>query len=103
MRPSESLHAGLLIAAQDQLALLVQTRGVEVQPADVLGLGVEVRIVTVQPVDTLMRLQVDLIQDTPDGGSTRTGGLGLFEDRSTGEVGRGILPRLTLYTPRGQG
>ncbi len=100
MRPSEGLHTGLLIAAQDPSALLVEAWGVEVQRADVLRLGVEVWIVTVQPVDTLVRLQVDLIQDTPDRGSTRAWGLKLSlwddGDRQTGEVGGEVLTGSTL-------
>ena len=43
--------------------MLVETRGVEVQPADLLGLGLEVRVVAVEAVDTLVGLEVRLVED----------------------------------------
>src|SRR5262245_56409163 len=45
----QNLHARLLVAADDQTSLLVQTRSVQVQSTDGLSLGVEIRIVTVEP------------------------------------------------------
>jgi hypothetical protein len=64
----EDLHAGLLVRADDQFALLIQDGSLDVQLANILSFGVEVGIVTVEPVDTAMRLEVGLVQNTPDGG-----------------------------------
>src|ERR1051325_9184204 len=52
----ENLHAGLFVGADDQLAVLIQDRSLDVQLADVLSFGVEVGIVAVEPVDAAMRL-----------------------------------------------
>ena len=65
----EDLHASLFVAADDQLAVLIQDGSLDVQLADVLGLGVEVGIMTVEPVDAAVWLQVGFIQDAPDGGA----------------------------------
>src|SRR5439155_17425785 len=65
----ENLHAGLLVAADDQPSLLVQAGGIDVQPADGLGLGVEIWVVAVEPVNTLVRLEIGLVEDAPDGGA----------------------------------
>src|SRR3712207_8222869 len=50
VQPLQGLDAGLLIHAHHQLALLIQRRGAEVQPADGQSLGLEVGVVAVQPV-----------------------------------------------------
>ncbi len=65
----EDLHAGLFVAADDQLAVLVQDGGLDVQLADVLSLGIEIGIVAVEPIDAVMGFDVGRIEDTPDGGA----------------------------------
>jgi hypothetical protein len=65
----EDLHAGLFVAADDQLAMLIQDGSLHVESANILSLGVEVGIVTVEPVDAAMWFQVSLVQDAPDGGA----------------------------------
>ena len=66
----EDLHAGFFVAADDQLAVLIQDGSLNVESADVLSFGVEVGIVAVEPVDAAMRFQVGGLQNTPDGGAT---------------------------------
>lgn len=81
----EDLHAGLFVGADDQLAVLIQDGSLDVQLANVLSLGVEVGIVTVEPVDAAMRLQVGLVEDTPDGGSMHRF-IGVAVDQDGGEI-----------------
>lgn len=81
----QDLHAGLFVAADDQLAALIQDGGLDVQPADVLSLGVEVGIVAVEPVDAAVRLQIGRIQDTPDGG-TAHGFAGMLVDEGERQI-----------------
>jgi len=77
----EDLHAGLFVAADDQLAVLVQDRSLDVQLADVLSLDVEIGIVAVEPVDASMWLQVGVIQDPPDRGARhRVVGVSIDQD-----------------------
>lgn len=69
MLPLEDLHAGLLVAADDEFAVLMQDRRLDIELADVLGLGVEIGIVAVEPIDALVRFDVGRLQDSPDGGT----------------------------------
>lgn len=81
----KDLHAGFFVGADDQLAMLMQDRSLDIQLADVLGLGVEVGIVAVEPIDAAMRFDVGGIQDTPDGGA-RHRFVGVAVDQLGGEV-----------------
>jgi hypothetical protein len=69
VQPLQDLHAALLVGGQNQVALLRQGRGLDVEAADGLGDGGEVGVVAVQPVDALVRLEVSRVQDAPDGGA----------------------------------
>jgi hypothetical protein len=62
----QHLHTGLFIAADQQPALLVGLQGFHIQLANGLRLGIKVLVMTVEPVCTFMRLEIDLVQDTPD-------------------------------------
>src|SRR6476620_1442585 len=76
----QDLHAGLLIAADHQASLLVQTGSIQVQPADGLSLGIEIRVMAVEPVDAFVRLDVCSVEDTPDGGPAHGSVAGLVDD-----------------------
>ena len=65
----QDLHARLLIAADDQLPLLVQPRRIEVELADGLCFRVELGIVTVEPVNAPMRFEIGVVQSPPDRGT----------------------------------
>src|SRR5271156_739059 len=56
--PLKDLHPRLLVTGQYQAALLVETRGVEVQLANGLRLGVEIGVVAVEPVLATMGLEI---------------------------------------------
>jgi hypothetical protein len=62
----EHWHAGLFIAAHHQAALLIRLDRLGVQLAHPVGLGVNVLVVALQPVRTLVGLEVNVVQDTPD-------------------------------------
>jgi len=81
----EDLHAGLFVAADDQLAVLIQDGSLDVQLANVLRFGVEIGIVAVEPIDAAMRLQVGRIQDPPDRGA-RHRFVGVAVDQFGGEI-----------------
>ncbi len=61
-----NLHPGFFIAADEQPALLVGFKRFGVKLTNVLGLGIKVLIVAIQPVLTLVRLEIDLLQNSPD-------------------------------------
>src|SRR5712691_2495550 len=62
----EHLHAGLFIAANHQAALLIGLDRLGVKLANSLGFGIKVLIVAIQPVLTLVRLEINVLKDTPD-------------------------------------
>jgi hypothetical protein len=49
--------------------LVIGLKRLGVQVADVVGLGIKVLIVAIEPVLTLVRLEIDLVQDAPDTGA----------------------------------
>ena len=55
----QNLHPRLLVAADDQFAVLVELGCVDIQLTDPLSFGVEIGIMAVEPVDTLVRLEVE--------------------------------------------
>jgi len=77
---AKNLHAGLLIAADQQAALLVLTQRLEVELANVLSLGIEVGIVAVEPIDALVRLEVRRVENAPDGGAADGLAMGLVDN-----------------------
>ena len=81
----ENLHAGLFVAAEDQLTVLIQDGCLDVQLANVLSFGVEIGVVTVEPVDALVRLEVGFVQDAPDGGAMHRF-VGVAIDQFGGEI-----------------
>ena len=91
--PLENLHSGLLVAGEDQTALLIEPWSVEVQLANDFGLVVEVGIVTVEPILTAMGFQVGFGQDAADGAAAHVAVVGIAEDlegqvvESPGRVG----------------
>src|SRR5262245_55214126 len=66
----ENLHARFFIGADDDTALLVEAQCMDIELTDIIGLGLEVCVVTIEPVHAPMRLEVCLLQDTPDAGAT---------------------------------
>ena len=60
------LHAGFFIAADHQTALLVGLERLGVQLADSVGFGIKLFIMAIQPVCTLVGLEINVLQDTPD-------------------------------------
>src|SRR5262245_28790467 len=79
-RPIQHLHPGLLIAAQHQPPLPVETRCIDIQLTHLLGFGLEVGVVAVEPVDALVRLEVAAVEDAPDRGPTDGLGVSLVDD-----------------------
>ena len=62
----EHLHTSFFIAADHQAPLLIGLQRLGVQIADVVGLGLKVFIVAIEPILTLVRLEIDVLQDPPD-------------------------------------
>jgi len=81
----KDLHAGFFIRADDQLALLIQDGGSDIQAANGLSFTVEVGIVAVEPVDAAMRFQVGFVEDAPDGRALH-GFVGVPIDQDGGEI-----------------
>jgi hypothetical protein len=75
--PSESKPLGnhgiisrFFIGADDYASLLVEAQRMDIELTDVMRLGLEVWIMAVKPIHAPMRLEVCLLQDTPDAGAT---------------------------------
>src|SRR4029453_838100 len=66
----ENLHPRFFIRADDEAALLVEAQRMAIKLTDRICLGLKVGIVAVEPVHAPMRLEVGLLQDTPDAGAT---------------------------------
>ena len=66
----QNLHTRFFIGADDEASLLVEAQRLDRELTDVLRLGLKIWIVAVEPVDAPMRLEVGLLQDTPDAGAT---------------------------------
>src|SRR5712691_9773997 len=62
----EYLHTALLVAADHQTTLFEGLKCSDIQLANGLSLGLKVLVVAIQPVFALMRLEIDVVQDTPD-------------------------------------
>src|SRR5713101_1624217 len=65
----QHLHASFFITADHQAALLIGLKCLDVKLANGLGLGIKVLIVAVEPVFTLVRLEINILKDTPDAGA----------------------------------
>ena len=81
----KDLHTGLFIAANDQLAVLIQDGSLDIQFANVLRLGVEIRIMAVEPVNAAVRLEIGVVEDAPDGGACHCF-VGVSVDQDGGEI-----------------
>lgn len=81
----EDLHAGFFVAANHQLALLMQHGSLHVESADRVSFRVEVGIVTVEPIDAAMRFEVGFVENTPDGG-TRHRFVAVTIDQRDGQI-----------------
>src|SRR5919205_2150901 len=66
----QNLHTRFFISADDYAPLLVKAQRMGIELTDVMRLGLEVGIVAIEPVHAPMRLEVGLLQDTPDAGAT---------------------------------
>src|SRR4030095_9925860 len=66
----QNLHTRFFIGADDYASLLVEAQRMDIELTDVMRLGLEVWIVAVKPIHAPMRLEVCLLQDTPDAGAT---------------------------------
>src|SRR6266566_1438136 len=64
------LHTSFFVAAHYQTTVLVGLKRLDVKLAHSVGFGIKVLIVALQPVCTLMGLQIDVLQDTPDARAT---------------------------------
>jgi hypothetical protein len=71
----QHLHARLCLAADHQAPLVLGLTGLGVQVADGAGLGITVLIVALEPVRTLVRLEIDVVQETPDTGAAEGRGV----------------------------
>ena len=67
----QNLHPRFFIGADDEASLLVEAQRMDIELTDVIRLGLEVWIVAIEPVHAPMRLEVCLLQDTPDAGATQ--------------------------------
>ena len=67
----QNLHTRFFIGADDYASLLVEAQRMDIELTDVMRLGLEVWIVAVKPIHAPMRLEVCLLQDTPDAGATQ--------------------------------
>src|SRR5262249_36994333 len=94
----QHLHASFFITADHQAALLVGRKRFDVQLTNGGGLGLKVLIVAVQPVFTLVRLEIDIVQDTPEAGAAEWGGGGSLEQSRRGlrpgPTGGGTVPNV---------
>ena len=70
VRTLENLHTGLFVGADHDTPLLVETERLDIELTNVVRFGFEVGIVAIEPVHTPMRLEVGLLQDTPQTGAT---------------------------------
>src|SRR4029453_3739018 len=66
----QNLHTRFFIGADDYASLLVEAQRMDIGLTNVLRLGLEGWIVAVKPIHAPMRLEVCLLQDTPDAGAT---------------------------------
>src|SRR5262245_11512319 len=66
----ENLHPCFFIRADDEASLLVKAQRLAIELTDILRLGLKIGIVAVAPVHAPMRLEIGLLQDTPDAGAT---------------------------------
>lgn len=86
VRTAQRLHTRLFITADHQSPLLVHHRSRNVQLANRLCLGIEVGVVTVEPVDTTVRLEVSLIESSPDRRPTHGQGVSGLVDQGGSQV-----------------
>ena len=79
----QNLPPCFFIGADDEAALLGEAQRLVIELTDILRLGLEVWSVAVEPVHAPLRLEVGLLQDTPDAGATQGAGiLGTQEARA---------------------
>jgi hypothetical protein len=66
----QHVHPRFFIRAHDEASLFVEAQRLAIELTDILRLGLKVGIVAVEPVHAPMRLEVCLLEDTPDAGAT---------------------------------
>src|SRR6478672_3262020 len=71
----KDLHARFFIATDHQAALWIRLPGLDVELAKVVGFRRERLVVAIEPILTFVRLQIDLLEDAPNGRAAA--GLGL--------------------------
>lgn len=91
--PLEGLDAGLFIDRQHQLVVLVQARGIEIEPGDVQGFCFKVGVVAVQPLCTAVRLEVVAVENPVDGTATHLLVVGVLDDLDRQVVQRPVRDR----------
>jgi len=62
----QDLHAGFFVATDHQTALLEERERLGVKLADIVSFGIKILIVAVEPILALVRLEIDVLQNTPD-------------------------------------
>jgi hypothetical protein len=70
VRALENLPPSLFVGADHDTPLLGETERLDIELTHVVRFGFEVGIVAIEPVHTPMRLEVGLLQDTPQTGAT---------------------------------
>jgi len=97
MGTTQRLHSRLFITADHQSPLLVHHGCLDVQLANRVSLGVEIGVVAVEPIDAAMRLEVGLIESSPDRRPTHGRGMsGLVDQGSSKVIQRPTGRRATL-------
>lgn len=76
--------------------MLVESWGIEIEPADRLRLGLEIGVMTVQPVDTLVGFEVGPVENAPNGSETDGPVMSFIDDagrqiRETPARGRAVM------------
>ena len=60
------LQATIVITTDYQAPLLIELKGVSIKPTNALSLGIKVWVMTIQSILTFVRLEIDILKDTPD-------------------------------------
>jgi hypothetical protein len=96
----QDLHAGLFITADHQAALLIERSRLGVELTDVMGFGIEIVIVAIEPVLTLMRLEINLLENATDVGPADRGIPVRRDNLVSAMYSTGLNSTTSLVTPQ---